>query len=81
MVPINHKTLKFPLNLEDRSVYLQNKINQLLATNIKFIIKENKNSINLSFTFDNKISKNDIEKLKNEGWDTKDNKKWSVLID
>jgi hypothetical protein len=81
MVPINHKTLKFPLNLEDRSVYLQNKINQLLATNIKFVIKENKNSINLSFTTDNKISKNDIQKLNDEGWETKDNKKWSVLID
>ena len=81
MIPNNHKTLKFPLNLEDRNVYLQNKINQLFASNIKFIVKENKNSINLSFTNDNKISKNDIKKLIDEGWETKDNIKWYILID
>ncbi len=81
MIPSNHKTLKFPLNLEDRSIYLQNNVNQILAATVNFTTKENKNSINLSFNFDNKISKNDIEKLKNKGWDTKDNKKWSILID
>ena len=34
-----------------------------------------------SFTTDNKISKNDIQKLNDEGWETKDSKKWSILID
>ena len=78
MIPSNHETLKFPLNIEDRNIYLQNKVNQILSTTIKFNIKENKNSINLSFSSD-KISKDDINKIKNLGFETKDNKKWNIL--
>ena len=80
MIPSNHKTLKFPLNIEDRSIYLQNIINQILSTTIKFNVKENKNNINLSFSLD-KISKEDINKIKKLGFETKDNKKWNILID
>jgi DNA-directed RNA polymerase subunit H (RpoH/RPB5) len=80
MIPSNHETLKFPLNIEDRNIYLQNKINQILSTTIKFNDKENKNSINLSFSFD-KISKEDINKIKKLGFESKDNKKWTILID
>ena len=80
MIPSNHETLKFPLNIEDRNIYLQNKINQILSSTIKFNIKENKNSINLSFSSD-KISKEDINKIKKIGFETKDNKKWTILID
>jgi DNA-directed RNA polymerase subunit H (RpoH/RPB5) len=80
MIPSNHETLKFPLNIEDRNIYLQNKINQILSATIKFNVKENKNSINLSFSFD-KISKEDINKIKKLGFETNDNKKWNILID
>ena len=44
MIPSNHETLKFPLNIEDRNIYLQNKVNQILSTTIKFNVKENKNN-------------------------------------
>jgi len=80
MIPSNHEYLKFPLNIEDRNIYLQNKINQILSTTIKFNVKENKNSINLSFSFD-KISKEDISKIKKLGFESNDNKKWNILID
>jgi len=80
MIPSNHESLKFPLNIEDRNIYLQNKINQILSASIKFNVKENKNSINLSFTSD-KISNEDINKIKKLGFETKDNKKWNILID
>ena len=80
MIPSNHETLKFPLNIEDRNIYLQNKINQILSATIKFNVKENKNNINLSFSFD-KISKEDINKIKKLGFETNDNKKWNILID
>ena len=80
MIPSNHKTLKFPLNIEDRNIYLQNIINQILSSTIKFNVKENKNNINLSFSFE-KLSKEDINKIKKLGFETKDNKKWTILID
>jgi hypothetical protein len=80
MIPSKHENLKFPLNIEDRNIYLQNKVNQILSTTIKFNVKENKNSINLSFSFD-KITKEDVIKIKKLGFETKDNKKWNILID
>jgi hypothetical protein len=80
MIPSNHETLKFPLNIEDRNIYLQNKINQILSSTIKFNLIEKKNNINLSFIANN-ISKEDIEKIKNLGFESKDNKKWTILID
>ena len=55
-------------------------INQILSTTIKFNVKENKNNINLSFSFE-KLSKEDINKIKKLGFETKDNKKWTILID
>jgi len=39
MIPKNHPTLKFPLNLEDRVEYIKNEVNKILSTNVKFIEK------------------------------------------
>ena len=83
MIPKNHSIYKFPLNIEDRIEYLKKNIENIINSPIKFnsSINNNKNNINLSFTIDKKLSKDEINKIKNEGWSTKDNNKWTILID
>jgi hypothetical protein len=44
LVPINHNTHEFPLNLEDRIEYIQNKIKETIK-NIKYTITEENNGI------------------------------------
>jgi GDP-L-fucose synthase len=72
MIPSNHETLKFPLNIEDRNIYLQNKINQILSSTIKFNVKENKNSINLSFSSDKYGNKDTFIFLSSKDCDLRD---------
>ena len=43
IIPANHPTYKFPLNLEDRIQYLKNKTNDQLQDNINYILTANKN--------------------------------------
>jgi len=83
MVPSNHPTLKFPLNLEDRMEYIKSNANKILSKNINFNEKiDNKTkSIELSFKLENKPNNEDIEGLEKLGLETKDKLKWSVLID
>jgi hypothetical protein len=83
MIPNNHPTLKFPLNLEDRVEYLQNYINKILAKNINFDIKnDNKTkSIKLSFKITEKLNNDNKNKFIKIGLTTLDNLKWSVIID
>jgi superfamily II DNA or RNA helicase len=83
MVPSNHPTLKFPLNLEDRMEYIKSNTNKILSKNINFKEKiDNKTkSIELSFKLGNKPNNEDIKGLENLGLETKDKLKWSVLID
>lgn len=83
MVPSNHPTLKFPLNLEDRMEYIMSSTNKILSKNINFKEKiDNKTkSIELSFKLGNKPNNEDIKGLEKLGLESKDKLKWSVLID
>jgi len=83
MVPSNHPTLKFPLNLEDRIEYIKNNTNKILAKSINFKEKINSSdkSIDLSFKLTSKPNGDDIEKLSKLGLETKDKLKWNILID
>ena len=83
MIPSNHPTLKFPLNLEDRTEYIKNNINKILSKNIDFNEKINsKNkSIDLSFKLITKPNTDDFDKLINLGLETVDKLKWSIVID
>jgi hypothetical protein len=82
MIPSNHPTLKFPLNLEDRVEYLKDKVNTILSKNIKMKEKtNNKNKeIELSFELESKPIKEEIEKLEKLEFTSKDKIKWSLLI-
>ena len=83
MIPNNHPTLKFPLNLEDRVEYLKNYINKILSKNINFDIKnDNKTkSIKLSFKITEKLNNDNKNKFIKIGLTTSDNLKWSIVID
>jgi superfamily II DNA or RNA helicase len=82
MIPINHPTLKFPLNLEDRIEWIKNNVNKILSKNIKFDEKiDSKNkSILLNFKLSNKPNSEDISKLEKLGLETKDSLKWNINI-
>ncbi len=83
MVPKNHPTLKFPLNLEDRIEYIKKEVNKLLSSNIKFNEKvSNKNKqIELSFKLSTKPNKNELNKLEALDLESSDKLKWSIIID
>lgn len=82
MVPSNHPTLKFPLNLEDRIEYIKSNTNKILSKNISFREKTDTKtkSIELSFKLGSKPNNDDIIKLEKLGLETKDKLKWNVLI-
>lgn len=82
MVPSNHPTLKFPLNLEDRIEYIKTTTNKILSKNISFKekIDTKTKSIELSFKLGNKPNNDDIIKLEKLGLETKDKLKWNVWI-
>jgi transcriptional regulator NrdR family protein len=83
MIPSNHPTLKFPLNLEDRIEYIKTNVNKILSKNISFKEKTNseKKYIELTFKLTSKPNNDDITKLEKLGLETKDKLKWNVLID
>ena len=83
MVPSNHPTLKFPLNLEDRIEYIKSQTNKILSKNISYKEKTDSKakSIELSFKLQSKPNNEDIEKLEKLGLETKDKLKWIILID
>ena len=83
MVPKNHPTLKFPLNLEDRVEYIKNEVNKLLSTNIKFTekIKDKEKKIELSFKVDIKPNRNELNKLESLDLESKDKLKWTITIE
>ena len=83
MVPKNHPTLKFPLNLEDRVEYIKNEVNKLLSTNIKFTekIKDKEKKIELSFKIDSKPNRNELNKLESIDFESKDKLKWTITIE
>lgn len=83
MIPKNHPTLKFPLNLEDRVEYIKNEVNKILSTNIKFNekIKDKEKKIELSFKLNNKPNRNELNKLEALELESKDKLKWYIIID
>jgi len=83
MVPSNHPTLKFPLNLEDRIEYIKNNANKILSKNINFNEKSDAKtkSIKLEFKLSSKPNSEDIDKLEKLGLESGDKIKWSILID
>ena len=85
MIPKNHPTLKFPLNLEDRIDYIKNSVEKILnETKIKFTekIKDKEKSINLSFKLDKKPTKDEIIKLENLDFNSDNNKlKWDIIVE
>lgn len=83
MVPSNHPTLKFPLNLEDRIEYIKTHANKILSKNITFKEKTDSKAktIELSFKLGTKPNNDDITKLEKLGLESNDKLKWKVLID
>jgi len=84
MIPKNHPTLKFPLNLEDRIEYIKKEVQQILQDNkIKFSekIKDKEKIINISFKLDKKPNKDNILKLENIDFNSDNDKlKWDIII-
>jgi superfamily II DNA or RNA helicase len=83
MIPSNHPTLKFPLNLEDRIEFIKTNVNKILSKNVNFKEKINSSdkSILLTFNVPSKPNSDDIDKLSKLGLETKDKLKWTILID
>ncbi len=83
MVPKNHPTLKFPLNLEDRIEYIKNEVNKLLSKDIKFSekIKDKEKKIELSFKLESKPNRNELNKLEALELESKDKLKWTIIVD
>jgi hypothetical protein len=83
MIPSNHPTFKFPLNIEDRIEFIKLNINKILAKNIKFVEKINSktNSIELNFKLLSKPVIEDINKLEKLGLESKDKLKWIIIVD
>ena len=70
MVPKNHPTIPFPLNLEDRVKYIVKNINQIVGRSVDIIVKKNKNkeglmTYEMSFINDKFVTeyKSSIEKI------------------
>ncbi len=83
MIPKNHPTLKFPLNLEDRVEYLKNEIEKIVSSKIKFNekIKDKEKSIDLTFKLDKTPNKDDVIKLENLDFKSDNEKiKWKITI-
>jgi len=81
MIPKNHPTLKFPLNLEDRVNYLKNQVDKILLSKIKFTEKNKDKTITLTFKLDKKPTKHEINQLENIDFTSKDNLVWTIIID
>ena len=79
MIPKNHPSLQFPLNLEDRVEYLKDQVNKILIKNITFSEKIKNIEIILSFKENSILSKEDNIKLKNLGFELKD-KIYSIVL-
>jgi superfamily II DNA or RNA helicase len=80
MVPKNHPTLKFPLNLEDRIEFLKKSVNNIVGVSIEFSEIENKKEKNITLSFKNdKVSKNDENKIIDLGF-SKNKNLFSVII-
>jgi len=80
MIPSNHPKYTFPLNIEDRSIMVRHKVNNLFG-NIKFNVKDEKKNITVSFKLNENPNSQEILQLKNIGFNTKNNTEWTQIID
>jgi hypothetical protein len=86
MIPSNHPKYLFPLNLEDRTDFIKNKVSSILNKKINFKqnINDKNKTITLSFVLDKKPTADDIYKLENiyEKYSLNNNiKMWTVSSD
>ena len=68
IIPANHPTYKFPLNLEDRIQYLKNKTNDQLQDNINYILTANKNQKEYKLSFVKELNNENIKYLLKNDW-------------
>ena len=81
MIPINHPKYKFPLNIEDRVIYVKEYVNNLLIKNINFNEKVEKFKTTIKFKLTEIPSKTEITKLEKIGFVSKDHVNWNIIID
>ena len=79
IIPSNHPTIKFPLNLQDRVEFLKENINKLFTETIKFKTQENAKSYTLEFSKE-KIPNISLNKILELGF-IKNNDIFSIIID
>jgi superfamily II DNA or RNA helicase len=79
IIPSNHPTIKFPLNLQDRVEYLKENINKLFSDTTKFKIQENPKSYVLEFSKE-KIPNTILNKILELGF-TQNNDNFSITIE
>ena len=80
MIPSNHPTLQFPLNLEDRVEYIKNQVSLFLSENVSWNEKIKDKTIELSFKLNSKPNKENIINLEKINLESKDKLKWSIVI-
>lgn len=78
MVPTNHPTYKFPLNLEDRVEYLKNKINNKIK--YKIDIKVNKSNKKYEIVITGK-DLHEFDDFFKENGGVKENNKYTIVVD
>lgn len=90
MVPANHSVYKFPLNIQDREIFIKNKVEKLIGSNVDFNSKNKKIKsdgnlqryyIELSFKLNKKnISSEIYNKIIDLGFEYKDDV-FKIVID
>jgi superfamily II DNA or RNA helicase len=80
IIPYNHPLYKFPLNLEDRSKFIKDKVTKIFG-NIDFVEKIKDKEIELSFKLNKSPNDEEINLLKNLDFISSTNKSWKLLID
>jgi len=80
IIPYNHPNYKFPLNLEDRTQYIKNKVLKIFG-NITFDENVQSKQIELSFKLNKVPTEDEIALLKNMEFTTSNNKLWKIMID
>jgi superfamily II DNA or RNA helicase len=80
IIPFNHSIYKFPLNLEDRSQYIKNKVLKIFG-NITFDEQVKNKLIELSFKLNKLPTEEEITLLTDLEFKTTNNKSWKVIID
>ena len=79
IIPYNHPTIKFPLNLEDRVDFIKNDVNNLFGVDQVFDVVNNNKSWTISFTNSN-VKQSIIDGLVSIGF-VKKNNVFEIIIE